>query len=185
MVYEPREDSELLRDCVERFAFGRVLDMGTGSGFQGIAAAKKEEVAEVVCADVDAGALAAAKNNAEKEGVSEKMRFVHSDLFASVDGYFDCIAFNPPYLPEDDETVGDVALESGESGREATDWFLSEFAEHLAEGGVLLLLQSTASDKGETEKYLLRHGFTVEKCASRKFFFEEIFVLKAVKRGFA
>ncbi|VVB66817.1 putative S-adenosylmethionine-dependent methyltransferase [Candidatus Norongarragalina meridionalis] len=181
MVYEPREDSELLRDCVERFAFGRVLDMGTGSGFQGIAAAKKDGVEEVVCADIDAQALASAKENAEKDGVASKITFVKSDLFSAIDGFFDCIAFNPPYLPEDDETVGDVALESGESGREATDWFLAEFAEHLAEGGVLLLLQSTASDKGETEKYLVEHGFTTEKVASRRFFFEEIFVLKAMK----
>jgi len=182
MVYSPREDSLLLEECVKRYACGSFLDLGTGSGIQGIAAAKKKEVAAVVCADVDAEALAVAKQNAEREGVAGKMSFVQSDLFSAVPEKFDCIAFNPPYLPEDDEQVGDIAFESGESGRVLTERFLAEFQGHLNPGGVVLLLQSSASDSGETQKSLEGQGFTVEKAASERFFFEELFVLRAERK---
>jgi len=156
--------------------------MGAGSGIQGIAAAKKKEVTGVTCADVDGAALAVARKNAEKEGVASKISFIVSDLFGNIDDIFDCIAFNPPYLPGRTGKEGAAALDGGSDGREVTERFLRAFLPHLADGGILLLLQSTLSDSGETEKYLAAHGFTAEKVASRKFFFEEIFVLKAVRR---
>jgi len=52
----------------------------------------------------------------------------------------------------------------------------------LNPGGVVLLLQSSASDSGETQKSLEGQGFTVEKAASERFFFEELFVLRAERK---
>lgn len=177
MVYEPREDSLLLQGVVERLARGAFLDLGCGSGIHGITAAKKKEVTSVFCADKDEEALRVARESAEKEGIAGKMSFVESDLFSNITGAFDCISFNPPYLPGG--RFGD--LDGGPAGREVTDCFLDEFGGHLKQDGCLLLLQSSASDDGETRKKLEAMGYSVDKVASERFFFEELFVLRATK----
>jgi len=121
-VYSPREDSFLLEKAVKENAFGTVLDLGTGSGIQAITAAKNPKVEKVVAADINPAALKTAKENALAQCVSEKIRFAKSDLFSALgEEKFDCILFNPPYLPvSEDENAGDIALESGESGREVS-----------------------------------------------------------------
>ncbi len=180
-VYEPREDSFLLEKAIAQHAFGRVLDIGTGSGIQAIAAAAKPEVSAVVAVDINLQALKQAQANAFTEGVGKKTVFRQSDLFSALAGEkFDTIAFNPPYLPATpEETVGDVALESGESGRELTEKFLSEFETHLNPGGIVLLLQSSVSGWEKTKEGLEAKGFAVETVGRERFFFEEIVVLKA------
>ncbi len=182
-VYFPREDSFLLEKAVSAHAFGTVLDLGTGSGIQAIAAAQNPEVKSVVAVDLNPEALVVAKQNASKEGVEGKIRFAKSDLFSSLgEEKFDCILFNPPYLPvSEGENVDDIALESGESGRELTERFLREFESHLNEKGMILLVQSSLSKWQETKKQLEEKGFSVEKVGSERFFFEEIVVLKAGK----
>jgi release factor glutamine methyltransferase len=177
MAYEPREDSLLLQNAVRRFASGEFLDMGAGSGIQGITAAKKEGITKVVCADKNKNALSIARQNAEREGVAGNMVFVESDLFSNIEEKFDCIAFNPPYLSG--ERFDD--LDGGPTGREVTDCFLDAFGAHLKQGGCLLLLQSSASDSGETLKKLESLGYSVDKVASERKFFEELFVLRAIK----
>ena len=52
-MYEPREDSHLLEKHVRRNAFGRVLDMGTGSGIQALSAIKNVNVGEVIAVDIN------------------------------------------------------------------------------------------------------------------------------------
>ena len=179
-VYEPREDSFLLEKAVAAYAFGRVLDMGTGSGIQAIAAAAKPEVSAVVAVDVNQEALRQARANAFAEGAG-KIEFKESDLFSALAGEkFDTIAFNPPYLPATpEETVGDIALESGESGRGLTERFLAEFEAHLNAKGIVLLLQSSVRGWEKPKKDLGGKGFAVETAGREKFFFEEIVVLKA------
>lgn len=179
-VYEPREDSFLLEKAVGQYAHGAVLDLGTGSGIQAIAAARKNDVESVVATDINLLALENAVKNAAKAGVGGKIVFVESDLFEKVEGAFDTIAFNPPYLPSSKEYDSDVALESGETGRELTESFLEEFESHLNAGGIVLLVQSSASGWKETKKKLERKGFAIEIAGREKFFFEEIVVLKAV-----
>lgn len=182
IVYEPREDSFLLEKAVRAYAFGRVLDVGTGSGIQAIASARKKEVESVVAVDVNLEAIEQAKENANRTGVQEKIVFKQSDLFEKVEGKFDTIAFNPPYLPASKEYEPDVALESGESGRELTERFLREFERHLNAKGVVLLLQSSVSGWGKTKEKLEAKGFAVEIVGREKFFFEEIVVLKAQRK---
>ena len=180
-VYEPREDSFLLEKAVAGYAFGRVLDLGTGSGIQAIAAAAKPNVGAVVAVDVNPEALKQAQANAFLKGVEKKIVFKQSDLFAAIASEkFDTIAFNPPYLPvSEEENVGDIALESGESGRGLTERFLAEFEAHLNAKGIVLLLQSSVSGWEKTKKDLEGKGFAVETAGREKFFFEEIVVLKA------
>ncbi len=71
----------------------RVLDVGTGSGILAIAAAKLG-AAEVIATDIDDAALEAAKENAERNGVLAKIKFVKSDLLRQVHGQFDLVLSN-------------------------------------------------------------------------------------------
>jgi ribosomal protein L11 methyltransferase len=71
----------------------RVLDVGTGSGILAIAAARLG-AAEVVATDIDAAALEAARANAERNGVTDRIRFVKSDLLRKVAGKFDLVLAN-------------------------------------------------------------------------------------------
>ena len=183
-VYGPREDSFLLAEAVKKFAKGRVLDMGTGSGIVGIAAAKKKGAGEVVCADVSEAALRAARANAKKNGVAKKIKFKKSDLFSAVRGRFDTIVFNPPYLPTepDEKKFSDShTWDGGKTGRRIIDRFLAQFPAHLAPGGTLLFLSSSLSGDDKTLRALKRMGFAAETVSSESFFFEKISVVKAEK----
>lgn len=71
----------------------RVLDVGTGSGILAIAAARLG-AAEVVATDIDDAALEAAQENAKRNGVAERIRFVKSDLLRKVTGKFDLVLSN-------------------------------------------------------------------------------------------
>ncbi len=144
-VYEPREDSYLLAEAVEKHARGNVLDLGTGSGIQGITAALKG--CPVTFSDVQSAALECARRNAEANSVLERAKFVKSDMFSSLHEKFDTIVFNPPYLPSgegvEEEGPPDASLDGGRHGRRLIDIFLRDFRDFLAPGGIALLLESS------------------------------------------
>lgn len=171
-VYEPREDSFLLEEAVLEHAAGRMLDLGTGNGIQGIAAALKG--CSVTFSDVDERALGCARLNAASNGVDGT--FIKSDMFDGIHGNFDTIAFNPPYLVSDGETElagADGSLEGGNSGRELIDKFLEGYREHLWAGGTALLLESSVNGY---ERDVEAYNATV--VGRKKFFFEELVVIK-------
>lgn len=74
-------------------AFKRVLDVGTGSGILAIAAAKLG-AKEIIATDIDDAALEAAKENARRNQVEDKINFVKSDLLRQVKGQFDIVLSN-------------------------------------------------------------------------------------------
>lgn len=77
----------------------RILDMCAGSGCIGISLERLAAVpVEVLAADISDGAIAVAKTNAEKLGC-EHYRIIESNLFAQIEGSFDVIVSNPPYIP--------------------------------------------------------------------------------------
>lgn len=176
-VYEPAEDSFLLAGQVADLE-GDLLDVGTGCGIQSIVARK----AKATGIDINEKAVENAGKNAKKN--NSGARFLVSDLFENVSGKFDFIIFNPPYLPTSPEErlpgAENLAFDGGESGRELVDRFLEEFVGFLKDGGELLLLQSSLSDKGETAEKLREMGFVSEKLAGRHVgLFEELSVLRA------
>ena len=73
----------------------RVLDMGTGSGVNGIVAASGSR--EVLAVDVNPAAVACASDNAERNGVADRVEVRESDLFQNTPGRFDLIIFDPPF----------------------------------------------------------------------------------------
>jgi len=88
-LYEPQEDSALLKQAVEEHAVGDVLDMGTGSGILAFAAAEKPDVTSVLAVDIDEESLADARRRlAEftdaKTPWAQKVTLLRSDLFADI-----------------------------------------------------------------------------------------------------
>lgn len=80
----------------------RILDLCTGGGCIGIACALAFPEAEVVLSDISADALEVARINVEKHGLQQRVQLVQSDLFADIEGTFDLIVSNPPYVGIDE-----------------------------------------------------------------------------------
>jgi release factor glutamine methyltransferase len=83
-----------------------VLDVGTGSGAIGLAIADEHPGARVVAVDRAEDALALARVNLERTGIDGRVELVHGHLLAGVDGPFDLVVSNPPYvLPDEFESL--------------------------------------------------------------------------------
>ena len=91
MLYDPAEDSIMLQEQVRKYAKGKVLDLGTGTGIQALTALEKTK--NVLASDINEEAV----KNCEKLGIN----CIKSDLFKNIKEKFDLIIFNPPYLPDD------------------------------------------------------------------------------------
>lgn len=170
-VYPPGDDSFLMLDAISGipFAGSEVLDVGTGSGLLGLFCAIQG--ATVTATDVNEIALHHAHKAADKLGV--KLRLVLSDLFSNVQGRFDCVLFNPPYLPS--TTITDPTVDGGPMGVSLVKTFLDDLPNHLKTSGTAFLLLSSLNDSAS-----LIHAhpeFEVSPVAKRSLFFEELQVL--------
>ncbi len=145
-VYYPREDSLLMAECIESIKpEGKCLDMGTGSGFLAILMARLG--AEVIAADIDENAVKAATKNAQLNGI--RIKAALSDLFEHVEGTYDFISFNPPYIPVHNESW---QWAGGETGRTVIEKFLSQAGKHLKKNGSALILISSITGEKEVLK---------------------------------
>ncbi|MFH1586758.1 MAG: HemK2/MTQ2 family protein methyltransferase [Candidatus Diapherotrites archaeon] len=177
-VYEPAEDSFLLAESVEVGENSSVLDLGCGTGIQGINSLLKG-AGKVVFSDLNPGAVENAKENVGKISSLEKAEFKESDLFAEISGKFDTIIFNPPYVHSERKELMDV--DGGNQGREILDRFLGQFPEYLNRNGRCFFLQSDLNGIGETERKLKKRGLNFEIIAKKKLFFEKLLVFSCCK----
>lgn len=166
MIYEPREDSFLLQKYVEQHASGKVLDMGTGSGIQALAAMKKTK--DVLAVDIDEYSV----HYARSRGINA----IQSDLFENVEGKFDLIIFNPPYLPKDINEREDVSrlVSGGRVGNEIIEEFFNKVDDYLNNNGKILLTFSSLS--GEVLGILDKKGFKYKKLEEQGYFYEKLYV---------
>nr|EGQ39727.1 MAG: HemK-related putative methylase [Candidatus Nanosalinarum sp. J07AB56] len=136
MVYRPREDSRLLKQAVTSLDLEdkKFLDMGTGTGY--IAEAALEQGADVTAVDIDSEAVEQARQR-----IGSRANVCQSNLFTDVEGTFDVIAFNPPYLPE--APGGSVATVSGANGAQVSRRFLEQYPDYLKSGGRSILVTSS------------------------------------------
>ncbi len=179
-VYRPRKDSYLLKEAMERRELDgrRVLDMGTGSGFLALAAAGHG--AAVTAVDITPAAVETVAARAEETG--HDIEVVRSDLFEEVDGVYDLIVFNPPYVPAEDIGDGvDAAWAGGETGRAVVDRFIAHVAGYLAGDGTVLLLQSSRNDIEATLDRFAAEGLPASVTAREQLHFEELVVVEAGK----
>ncbi|HWA22043.1 MAG TPA: peptide chain release factor N(5)-glutamine methyltransferase [Caulobacterales bacterium] len=114
-VLTPRPETELLVEvALERVALEipqRVVDFGIGSGAILLSILSQRPLADGVGVDISREALAVAKQNAAALEI-ERVTFVHSDWDAEVDGLFDLVVSNPPYI-----RTGALSLLDPEVGR--------------------------------------------------------------------
>lgn len=172
MIYQPLEDSFLLEEQVKKFAKGSVLDMGTGSGIQAVAAAKKRNVKKVLAVDVQEEVIDYCKKNIK----NKKIKLLQSDLFKKIKKQkFDTIIFNPPYLPAEPKLM-DLTVEGGKKGFETAEKFLNKAGDYLKDDGIILLLISSLTNKQKVEEILTKNLFEFEIIAKKHIFFEELFV---------
>ena len=106
----PRPETEVVVErCLaflEDFVQPRVLDVGVGSGAIALAIADEHEGAEVVAVDSSERALSLARENKERAGVNGRVSLVLGDLLSEVEGPFDLVVSNPPYVtPEEYDTL--------------------------------------------------------------------------------
>ena len=155
----PRPETErLVEMIVEQFGKdhpARVLDMATGSGCIGLSLAKAWPKSAVMLTDISEDALELARLNCSRLKLEERVRLLRSDLFEKVDGQFDLIVSNLPYIPRAElatlsrEVLRDpmLALDGGVSGTEIVERFVAAAGEHLNEGAWIAL--ELHHDQGE------------------------------------
>jgi len=177
VIYYPREDSYLLEKHVKRLAYNSVLDMGTGTGIQALAAASSKKVKKVLAVDINKEAIAYCKKNAKHKKITYRV----SDLFAKVPKKkFDTIIFNPPYLPQE-KRKRDTATEGGKKGHEVIEKFIAKAVAYLKPNGNILLLFSSLTDRHMVEHLLKAKMLDFKMIDSIHYFFEELYVYNIIK----
>lgn len=145
----PRPDSETLVEAVldrieDRNRPLAILDLGTGTGCLLLALLHELPKATGVGVDRSADALAVARENAHSLGLSERAEWRESDWFSAVDGQYDVVISNPPYIAEAEmaELEPEVArcepltaLVAGDSGLADYRRILAELDRHTVPGG--------------------------------------------------
>lgn len=168
-VYEPAEDTELILEYLEELDLEgkKLLEIGTGSGAIAVKAA--ELGAKVTATDINPEALEHAKERAE----DLEIEFVESDLFENVEGEFDFIVFNPPYLPGEEDIGDEEIWRGGEKGVEITRDFLDAAGEHLEQGGAIIFVASSLAELDE----LNLEDFS--RVSEKKLWFEGLYLFRS------
>lgn len=172
-VLIPRLDTEILAeetlaviaaDSCQASACGspEVLDLCCGSGAIGLSIAALAPETKVTLTDISEDALEVAKLNARTLNVEDRVTLVQSDLFEKIQGGFDLIVSNPPYVRSDiiptlDTEVKDhepmLALDGGADGLDIYKKIAEEAADHLNDNGCLMM--EIGFDQAEVIKKLL------------------------------
>lgn len=170
-VLIPRPETEglveLALPLLPAGAPGRVLDLCAGSGCLGITLALERGSVQVDLVELDPGAAEVARTNVERWEVGERVRVLVGDLFAPVDGVYDLIVSNPPYV-----TSGEIpglsrevrrepalALDGGEDGLDVVRRIVAGAGERLRPGGVLAM-ELAIPQPAQVVPLLLDAGFS-------------------------
>ncbi len=177
---DPRPDSEAVIEVVidqvrhRRMTTGNILDLGTGTGCLLLTLLKEYGNAKGVGVDISEEALSVAQENAERLGVQERVSFTRSHWDEKVDGRFDIIVANPPYIPTGDiaglapevlRYEPKVALDGGEDGLDAYRAIIPQLPGLLAENGVAAFEIGQGQEKA-VEKIISDSGLRV--CATKQ-----------------
>lgn len=147
----------------------RAADIGCGAGPGAIMLAKRFPEAEVYAVDINGRALALADVNSRLAGAGN-VRCRHSDMLSALDGQFDLIISNPPYLLDPEQRA--YRHGGGELGAGLSLRIVEAAIARLAPGGTLLLYTGVAIDNGE-DPFLRQAGMLLER-ARMAWKYEEI-----------
>lgn len=147
-VLDPRPETETLIELALSEPFARVLDLGTGSGCILVSLLAERPSATGVGADLSEAACLQASANAVRHAIADRASIIRSDWFGQVEGRFDLIVSNPPYLAQD-EMAGvapelrdhepEMALTDGADGLSAYRVIASEAQGYLTVTGRVLV----------------------------------------------
>ncbi len=167
-VLIPRNETEILCETavqmIRHELKATVLDLCTGSGAIAVSIARYSR-ARVTACDISEKALLVAERNAK--AARAQVELVKSDLFDDVEGRFDIITANPPYIPADEigslmrevrEHEPRLALDGGRDGLAFYRRIAADASAHLKEDGAMIM--EIGSEQAESVKAILnRHGF--------------------------
>ena len=164
MIYESAEDSELMLETLKKNLKNKnlkILEVGVGSGFI-LENLRDEGFKNSTGVDVNPDAI---KLCSEKN-----LNVKYSDLFSNINGKFDIIFFNPPYLPKDNEEDAEssVATTGGKTGSEVINRFLINAHKHLDKNGEIFLLISSLT------KEINWFNYKKSLVGEKKLFFENL-----------
>ena len=149
----PRQDTEKLVELAIKLIpeNSRMIDLCTGSGCVAISTLAARQDCHAVAVDLFAETLTVARENAEANGVGDRMGFLAQDVlypaFMDSLGTFDAIVSNPPYIEThqisllDDELSYEprAALDGGDDGLDFYRVIIGEYGEYLSDSGIMLL----------------------------------------------
>lgn len=148
-VLDPRPETEtLIAEALTGAPPSRILDLGTGSGILAVTLLAEWREAFAVATDLSDPALKVAARNATLNGVDNRLTFLASDWFARVQGRFDLIVSNPPYIAADEmpslapEVLGfdpQMALTPGGDGLDPYRKIAAGALAHMDPGARLLV----------------------------------------------
>ena len=153
-VLVPRQETETLVERVVEFVESRgrgeratIVDVGTGSGAIAAALASQLQDATVIGTDLSVRALKVADGNLRRLGLRHRIHLVMCDLLDGLEGRFDVIVSNPPYiatsdldgLPADVRREPGLALDGGFDGLRVVERLMRQSVGRLAPGGGLFV----------------------------------------------
>ena len=152
-VLTPRPETELLVEAAltrldDRAAVWSLADVGTGSGCLAVALSHELPRARLAATDISAAALRVARRNAARHGAAGRIAFHETPFLEGLDGPYDLIVSNPPYITDHEMAtlpleVGrhepGTALRGGRDGLDPARAIAPAAAARLRPGGWLLL----------------------------------------------
>ena len=212
-IYEPAEDSRMLAEAVNRHAFGKVIDIGTGSGIQAAAAIKSKKVTKITATDINKNCKKNVKN------ISSRIKFICSDLFENIPKQkFDMSETQSvsesqkPSVSDDarklklpthaqnrrggfdtiifnppylpqDKGIKDATIYGGKKGYEIIERFLSNCSSYLSKKGIILLVFSSLSKKNRIDELIEDNCLKKEELERKELPFVEMLYVYKIRKS--
>jgi release factor glutamine methyltransferase len=147
-VLDPRPETETVIVEALKHPAATVLDLGTGSGILAVTLMAEWPKAQALATDISPAALAVAGKNAARYDIGDRLSFAQSNWFDGVQGEFDLIVANPPYIAMEemaglDRDVRDfdphIALTPGGDGLDPYRVIAAAVGRHLSPDGRLIV----------------------------------------------
>lgn len=163
-VLIPRPETELLVENAVNTLNSiqgrkRVLEIGVGSGVISVMLSLLVQDIELIGVDINDTALELATQNAQKHNVLDKIKFIKSDLFENVEGNFDMVISNPPYIANDYKLPLNVQFEPNNAlfGGVIGDELLKQIIEQTYQRKVPYLFCEMGYDQRESLSKFLKN----------------------------
>ena len=171
-TFIPRPETELVVDeairCLTEAGIlrPRILDVGTGSGNIPVGLAFELPKAAIVATDSSARSIRLAEENAKRNGVGRKIKFVQTHLWRGVNGKFDLLISNPPYLTQADlkKLMPEVRYEPKralDGGKDGLRFYAAiiQSARRILKAKALVVFEAGIGQADFISQFLKRNGF--------------------------